>query len=303
MATTMRPQLTHARFWAAQHGPVTVLVDGSDSAFTAVHWAAREALRHRAPLELVYLSAGSLWRLLANGPANDPVAIIAQVLAEADPEKELDVEIREITGRFLPGPIAAGSRMFVTPASAHRSRFGTSLVSTLTRHAPCPVIIVPQRAEPHRTPKRAASRVVVGIDGQPGSEDAVRAAFEEAAVRDASLLAVHTWTDFDFTTTLARDAGLSWEDVATGEHVVLSTRLAGWRSEYPSVRVTERVVRDHPANTLAALSGRADLLVVGTHARGVLGSLVFGSTSETLMHASKCPLMVVRSGLYAQNAQ
>lgn len=296
MPVTYRPQSTAFRFCAAQHGPIAVLVDGSDAAFTAVQWAAEEARRQDTALELVYLSGGSLWRLLATGPANDPAAITAEVVKDVDPSGELEVRVREIGGRFVPGPIAAGARMFVTSAAAHRSRFSTSIVSALIRHAPCPVVLVPQQVATQRT----SPRVVVGVDGQPSSEDAIRVAFAEAARRRASLLAVHTWTDFDFTSALARDPGLTWEDVAIGEHVVLSTRLAGWRSEFPSVRVTERVVRDHAANALAALSRRADLLVVGTHARGLLGNIVIGSTSETLMHASKCPLVVVRGGLYSE---
>lgn len=37
--------------------------------------------------------------------------------------------------------------------------------------------------------------MVVGVDGSPASEKAVRIAFEEASFRGVDLVAVHAWSD------------------------------------------------------------------------------------------------------------
>ncbi len=60
--------------------PVVVGVEGSDSCLTAVDWAVDEAVRHGAPLRLVY---ASLWKRYEAGlPSVRRVRPSEQVLAE-----------------------------------------------------------------------------------------------------------------------------------------------------------------------------------------------------------------------------
>jgi nucleotide-binding universal stress UspA family protein len=52
----------------------------------------------------------------------------------------------------------------------------------------------------------------------------------------------------------------------------------------------------HPADELIAETARqveADLIVVGTHGRGAIGSALLGSVAKGLLHLAPCPVLVV----------
>ena len=52
----------------------------------------------------------------------------------------------------------------------------------------------------------------------------------------------------------------------------------------------------HPADELIAQAAQqveADLIVVGTHGRGAIGSALLGSVAKGLLHVAPCPVLVV----------
>ena len=52
----------------------------------------------------------------------------------------------------------------------------------------------------------------------------------------------------------------------------------------------------HPTDELIAEAARqveADLIVVGTHGRGVIGSALLGSVAKGLLHVAPCPVLAV----------
>lgn len=59
---------------------------------------------------------------------------------------------------------------------------------------------------------------------------------------------------------------------------------------------TERMVVGEPAPTIVkqAKSGRADLVVMGTHGRGALKSLIVGSVALKVVASSTAPVTLVR---------
>jgi nucleotide-binding universal stress UspA family protein len=113
-------------------------------------------------------------------------------------------------------------------------------------------------------------------------------AFEAAQHRGATLHAVHAWllTD-DFTTALKGTRGFI--DPLEG----LSALLASWRSRFPDVKVVEKVIVDHPIAALTRVSADADLLVVGSHGRGAVGTVLLGSVGHGVLHHAGCPVAVV----------
>jgi nucleotide-binding universal stress UspA family protein len=52
----------------------------------------------------------------------------------------------------------------------------------------------------------------------------------------------------------------------------------------------------HPADELIAEAARqveADLIVVGTHGRGAIGTAILGSVAKGLLHVAPCPVLAV----------
>ena len=145
-----------------------------------------------------------------------------------------------------------------------------------------------------------AGRIVVGIDGTEHAAAALRWAAEEAALRSATLVAVHAWSFVPVTT--PADSGLvpmAWTD---SMEVLDASRAAAERTAAEQVRevlgedndVVLDVVEGGPADVLVAAAADADLLVVGNQGRGNLASALLGSTSAEVADAAPCPVVIVR---------
>jgi nucleotide-binding universal stress UspA family protein len=70
--------------------------------------------------------------------------------------------------------------------------------------------------------------------------------------------------------------------------------LDEWRTKYPDVPVSQEVVHGHPGRTLVGLSARADLVVVGRHAKhpGLPGA---GSVRHAVLNHAHGPVVTVPS--------
>lgn len=81
--------------------------------------------------------------------------------------------------------------------------------------------------------------------------------------------------------------------VADIERQVLTESIRRWSEKYTDVTVRPVVERDKPRRKLLALSGDAQLVVVGSRGRGGFTGLLLGSTSQALIHHADCPVMIV----------
>jgi len=63
-----------------------------------------------------------------------------------------------------------------------------------------------------------------------------------------------------------------------------------------NIEVAERVVQGKPAGEIlrAAREDAIDLIVLGTHGRGVLDHALFGSTTERVVRKAPCPVLTCR---------
>ncbi|QTJ65275.1 universal stress protein [Rhodococcus sp. ZPP] len=293
--------------------PIVVGVDGSAHALDAVRWAAHVAVVRGAPLLLasslvvrrgtygdaINLSAGAFTDLEYAGKQRLERAAELATKAVGDAPLTVRTTLREGSPATVLLELAKSARMLVVGSRGLGGVAGGLLGSVSTAvaaHSPCPVVVV--RGIPDPVDAVLDGPVVVGVDGSARSTPAIGAAFEEAALRDCDLVAVHAWSDFDLSTVFTTDDAdhhdLSWPAIAVAEEAVLAESLAGWHQSYPGVTVRKVVVRDRPIDHLVELSEQAQLVVTGSRGRGGFTSLLLGSTSRAVLHAARCPVMIVR---------
>jgi nucleotide-binding universal stress UspA family protein len=145
--------------------------------------------------------------------------------------------------------------------------------------------------------------IVVGFDGSPGSEAALRWALHEAMAREQQVLVVQAWAP---TTSYAVGvAGAAWPArpypqqlaaLRVGVADALDTQVARIALEegvHPPLQ--SEVVEGLAAATLVAASYHAALLVVGSRGHGAIASAVLGSVSHHCAQHAGCPVVVVRT--------
>ncbi|GAB2794570.1 universal stress protein [Amycolatopsis magusensis] len=288
--------------------PVVAGVDGSVSALHAVRWAAKEAVRREKPLRLVHAC------FVPPKPPHVPVALPREYgealieqghewLAEAataarsvDDRVEVDTDLR-VGAAAETLTTASAEADLVVLGSRGLGGFSGLLVGSvsvaLAHHGQCPVVVVrgrtPESAPPETGP------IVVGVDNSANCDAALDFAFASAAALEVPLLAVHTWND------LSLEHGwpvmpmqLDYTRIGEDEERGLTAHLTAWREKYPEVRLVERSVRDRPVRGLLKAAEGAQLLVVGSHGRGGFAGMCLGSTSQSLLHHSTCPVAVLR---------
>jgi nucleotide-binding universal stress UspA family protein len=139
--------------------------------------------------------------------------------------------------------------------------------------------------------------VVVGVEGSPNTEAVLACAVEEAALRRAELLLLHS-----FTISLERHhlEGRGYADAVaagrrTGEALLDGAvqRLSG---DVPDLDVTVRLTDRSAAHELVDASNTAQLVVVGSHGAGQVAGMLVGSTAHALIHNSSCPVLLCRTG-------
>jgi nucleotide-binding universal stress UspA family protein len=277
--------------------PVAAGVDGSEESMRAAEWAAHEAQRHRVPLRLVSAAAMPP-RMCAHDTGlrtvtDELCGESARALSEAVSRSAEVSSRRLIDASLLIGPPAlavtdsgAGALMLVVGARG-AGGFAAMLLGSVSRyaamHACCPVIVVREWAASALQPE-----VVVGV-GDPQDTATLAFAFDEADLRGATLVVVHSWNGLPAATWRPTDPAQRAAEADRN----LAEALEPWRDKYPAVPVRQDVVHDHPARVLACYSRRADLVVIGRHDGGA-GPAVGGIQHAVLSH-SRGPVAIVPS--------
>ncbi|GII03292.1 universal stress protein [Planobispora takensis] len=280
--------------------PVVVGTDGSAAGSAAVEWAAEDAARMSAPLHIVFALDRSPYDI-ARFPTRDEGDALARsaekVLAEAEAvarkdRPELEVLTRTIEG--TPGVILRDQAEHATEiviGSRGLGGFTGAVLGSVSvhvaGHARGPVVVV------RSGPRSARGEIVVGVDDSPECDPAIVYAFEQARLRGARLRALHAWQAPVHA--YAPDIAYDMDEVNRVHTQAAVEKLAPWRRTYPQVEVVEDVRVGHPVQALAEASEQADLVVVGSHGRGVVGALTLGSVSRGLLHHARGAVAVVRS--------
>ena len=132
-------------------------------------------------------------------------------------------------------------------------------------------------------------RVVVGVDGSPGSLEALRWAVDYAKASGASLTLLTSW---HWPTSYGVPVFVDEWDPRIDAKRLLGDALE--TVDLPPDRVETKVVDGFAGNVLVAASENADLLVVGCRGHGGLVGTLLGSVSAYCVHHAHCPVVVVR---------
>lgn len=294
---------------------VLVGVDGSAAGLHALDWAAAEARVRGLGLRLVVayaLPSFTAASLDGGYAALDDATIRAGAQAVLDEalahlrDPGVPLSARVVTGDAA-GVLVEESTHVELAVVGTRGRGGFAdrllgtVSSALPAHARCPTVVVPLRgadgrplADDERAELRPVRRIVVGVDGSPAAERALRAAIRESLAWGAELYAVSGVPIASMTGALAWlpsavDHEQVLRDVAEGLDVVVDRALA----DHPGATVQRHVLDGTGAELLTEFSDATDLVVVGSRGRGGFAGLLLGSTSQAVLHHARCPVMVV----------
>ena len=281
--------------------PIVAATDGSEESLRAVDWAAREAVLRGAPLRIVS-AAGLLPRMVSSQGhsqyqtvsdvirSDSDVALTTAAARAAKVAPDLLIDADHLDGPPAEAVTASGSgALMLVVGSRGVGAFTAMILGSVSRyaatHASSPVVVV-------REEITAAHRQVgIGIGGPEANAAALTFAFEEAALRKASLIAIHAWhaplSDISRTSNVLAPAGKDFLQTEASRY--LDDLLDEWRGKYPDVPVSQDVVHGHPGRTLAGLSARTDLVVLGRHAahHGP------GAVTHAVLHHAHGPVVTV----------
>lgn len=282
---------------------IVVGVDGTEASLDAVRWAAFEAARRQASIELVTATSivphtplealGVLTDTLGDrdAAADRILADAVGVVHEGAGPTRTHVDTRREHGSAAavltdtarrPEMIVVGARDRSEVADTLLGSVSTAVV----RHSRYPVVVVKSDSD-------RDGPVVVGVDCTSNSQPAVALALEEASLRGVDLVAVHAWRDVEQGSTLTRDLIVDWWEDEVAANVSLAEALAGLADDYPDVTIRRVVARDQPVREIARECERAQLVVMGSRGRGGLASMLLGSTSLAVLHTVDIPAIIV----------
>lgn len=279
-------------------------VDGSASSADALRWAADEAEVRGA--QLVAVLAWDLFdqHHVDGSQRFDPDyddgkadAALAHMVEEAlGAEAAGGVERRTVCDLPAAGLLAAAADADLLVVGARglggfRGLLLGSVSQHCLHHATMPVAVV------HGPPPEGtgARRLIVGVDGSPGSAAALAWAVADAAARDAVVEVVHAWEPPVLYGPAAGVSEVPYDVQAildAGEKLA-DDMIAESAAGTPGVRTESRVVADSPAGGLLDAAKGADVIVVGRRGMGGFRRLLLGSVSDRVARHATGTVVVV----------
>jgi nucleotide-binding universal stress UspA family protein len=259
--------------------------DGSEASVIALDWVAERATRPRTAVEIVMIGGTLL-------EDDRDIGLLDAERRLLDRAPEAEVSSHRFPGRM---PAALIERARNADLLVIGARRGMPLWSALSGWMPLrltsgsggPVVVVPDDWEP------ATGRVVVGVDDDRSSVEAVSFAAREADSAHVPLTLVHTWT---MPTPRMEGAVVllaSPIEARAGERRILRDAAVAAQLTNSELVVEQILEQSSPASALLRAAFGASLVVVGTHHRGVIDGALLGSVGRDLLAECRTPVCVV----------
>lgn len=290
---------------------IVVGVDGSvaseralDQALLAAQSSGRHLLVVHAWTTPVWVGGvpGLGYDVLASPTTSERIAreLVDKVLAAGLSRRTSDVavavraDVQQGDPRQVLADASKDAGLLVVGGRGHgavKSAVLGSATAHVLHHARCPVMIVPESG----ATTSPFQRVIVGVDGSPGSRTALRWGLDAARRQRCPLIALHAWL---ITTLPGRPpmqfvpALSEYETEAREwlEHEVTATLPAGH-----GVDVRTELSHSSPVWALLDKAQPDDLLVLGSRGRGGFASLLLGSVATQCSQHARGAVVVVRA--------
>lgn len=272
---------------------IAVGTDGSAAAERAVVWAAAHAARKGGVLHIA-----STWSVPAV-PYPEPglvqihaereeqragdAAMNAEKLAREAGVRDVETTVSHGRADLVLSDLSKDVDLMVIGSTGHGTVGGFLLGSVghfLAHHCRCPLVLVPEQGG-----EIPPASIVVGVDGSPSSQHALRVANEIATAHGARLRMLTSFERWQGVSavpdSLARDKAREWTERWLDD---LASDLA--------IDATPEVTSAPAADAL--LDADADLVVVGSRGRSAIAELVLGSVSRKVVYHARRPTLIVR---------
>ncbi|MGZ4426763.1 MAG: universal stress protein [Nocardioidaceae bacterium] len=287
---------------SVQPGSVVVGVDGSPQSDTAIAWAVEYARARNAPL-LVVNGAGddgsvmipdrSEAREMLSRHAHEITHRALGKVRELAPDLDVAVAMPYEDPRQALLDLAVDAPMMVVGTRGRgpvKSLLMGSTSIAVAEHAKCPVTVVRAGDPKHRNED---GHVVVGVAVTENPSVILDIAFDLASQLGRPLDVVHACGAYD--DTLDKHEGRENPlDVVEQHSRFLDHALERYTDKYTSVQVDRQMPDRDASEVLVECSETAAHLVVGSHGRTGIGS-VLGSVSRAVLERAHCPVTVART--------
>lgn len=214
------------------------------------------------------------------------------------PNLETDITT-SLAGPTMALDEASTSAELVVVGSHGRGRVGSVLLGSTayatSGHARCPVVVV---RDGHSEPPGPDRPVVVGSDGSVGGDRAVTEAAEVALRWGAELHVVTTWAPPPPNPWGLPPLGFdslqeAVEDRREGAQRAAAMTAESLGEDHPELVIHTLTPEAHPDDGLLEAAETAGIVVLGSRGHGMLSGMVLGSTSRSVLHHTRTPVMIV----------
>ncbi|MFA3841624.1 universal stress protein [Streptomyces aureus] len=141
-------------------------------------------------------------------------------------------------------------------------------------------------------------RIVVGVDGSPSSQAALRWAVRYAGLVSGKVEAVSAWEVPGMASWSAPAVDTDFDEAQAEQGLVEEVRAVLGKDGGSLVQ--ERLVRGNAAEVLVDSAEGAEMLVVGSRGHGGFHRALLGSVSQQVAQHAPCPVTIIRPDASAE---